>query len=323
MSRNPFGERGDFVTAPNISRIFSEMLAIWTISFWEKLGSPKKFNLVELGAGNGEMMKVMIETFKKFPSFLKCCNIIIYEKSPKLILKQKTKIKFYNVSWIKNLNSLEKLPNIFLANEFFDAMPIKQFSKEGNYWYERLIQISGKNNFNFIKKKINIKKLEKKFHFILSNKNDFIEYSPLGVKYLEKIIKIIGKNKGGLLIIDYGYYEKKFKNTLKAIYNKNHSNVLDNIGKSDITHNINYYLFEKIVKNFSNLNLHYTTQKKFLTNLGIFHRAEIVGKNKSFTKKADLFFRIKRLTDKNEMGDLFKVMLIKNSFIKSQTGFLN
>ena len=89
MNSNPFGETGDFTTAPNISRLFSEMIAIWTISFWESLGSPKKFNLIELGAGNGEMMKVMIESFQRFPSMISSCNIFIYEKSPKLIKEQK------------------------------------------------------------------------------------------------------------------------------------------------------------------------------------------------------------------------------------------
>ena len=69
MKRNPFGNNGDFTTAPNISRLFSEMIAIWTMSYWQNLGSPKKFNLIELGAGNGEMMKVIIESLKKFPFF--------------------------------------------------------------------------------------------------------------------------------------------------------------------------------------------------------------------------------------------------------------
>ena len=87
MKKNPFGKKGDFITAPNISRLFSEMIAIWTISFWESLGSPKKFNLVELGAGNGAMMKIMVESFKKFPSFLKSCNILIYEIIPSRIFK--------------------------------------------------------------------------------------------------------------------------------------------------------------------------------------------------------------------------------------------
>ena len=77
MNKDPFGIAGDFITAPNISRLFSEMIAVWTINFWESLGSPKKFNLIELGAGNGEMMKIMIESFKKFPSFIEIVQIFI------------------------------------------------------------------------------------------------------------------------------------------------------------------------------------------------------------------------------------------------------
>ena len=114
MNKDPFGIKGDFVTAPNISRLFSEIIAIWVINFWKNLGSPKKFNLIELGAGNGEMMKVMIESFQKFPIFLKSCNFIIYEKSPILIKKQKNHINFKKIEWRQNFSKLKKLPSIFL-----------------------------------------------------------------------------------------------------------------------------------------------------------------------------------------------------------------
>ena len=220
MTKDPFGKKGDFTTSPNISRLFSEMVAIWVISFWESLGYPKKFNLIELGAGNGEMMKVMIESFKRFPTFLKSCNIIIFEKSPKLIEKQKTNINFKNIKWAKNLTKIKNLPSIFLANEFFDAIPIKQFLKDKNNWYENFIEFSTNKKPIFIKQKINIKNLDKKFDFKISDKQNFIEYSPLGVKYLKIILKVIKKNKGGLLIIDYGYFAKKMKNTLQAIHKK-------------------------------------------------------------------------------------------------------
>ena len=94
VKKNPFGKKGDFVTAPNISRLFSEMIAIWIISFWKSMGSPKKFNLIELGAGNGEMMKVFIESFKNFPIFFDSCNLFIHEKSPSLIKIQKKKTEW-------------------------------------------------------------------------------------------------------------------------------------------------------------------------------------------------------------------------------------
>ena len=89
MKRSPFGKKGDFITAPNVSRLFSEMIAIWVVSFWKSIGSPKEFNLIELGAGNAAMMKVLIESFKKFPSFFKSCRLVIYEISPTLKKIQK------------------------------------------------------------------------------------------------------------------------------------------------------------------------------------------------------------------------------------------
>ena len=89
MKKNPFGKEGDFITAPNITRLFSEIISIWAITFWEGIGSPRKFNLLELGAGNGEMMKVITETLKNFPKCYNACNFMIHEKSNFLINQQK------------------------------------------------------------------------------------------------------------------------------------------------------------------------------------------------------------------------------------------
>ncbi len=321
MNNNPFGANGDFITAPNISRLFSEMIAVWTISFWKSLGSPKKFNLIELGPGNGEMMKVMIESFKKFPSFIGSCNFYIFEKSPKLIKEQKKKIEFKNMKWITNLNKLDKFPSIFLANEFFDAIPIKQFLKNKNSWFEKFVYLSKDKKAKFINKKINIKKLEKKINFKFSDKQNFIEYSPLGFKYLKDIFGFIKRCNGGLLVIDYGYFDEKMQNTLQAVHKQKYSKVLENIGMSDITYNINYHFIKRFVENFKELNVNFTSQEKFLTNLGIKQRAEIISKNKTFSEKSDIFYRLKRLIDKKEMGDLFKVMLIKKSKNSSEIGF--
>ena len=114
MKKNPFGESGDFITAPNISILFSEMIAIWVISFWEKLECPKKFNLVELGAGNGEMMRVLVNTFKKFPQFRNSCKINILEKSKLLKKIQKNNIKDSKIKWLDSLNELSNFPSIFI-----------------------------------------------------------------------------------------------------------------------------------------------------------------------------------------------------------------
>ena len=153
MKKNPFGRGGDFITAPNVSRLFSEMLAIWVISFWESLGSPKKFNLIELGAGNGEMMKVLIESFKNFPLFLKSCNLIIHEKSPTLIKIQKKKLIKSKVLWLSNISKIKKIPSIFIAKEFFDAIEIKQLRKKDNIWFEKFVNFESKYKATLYKKK--------------------------------------------------------------------------------------------------------------------------------------------------------------------------
>ena len=243
MKKNPFGKKGDFITAPNVTRLFSEMVAVWIVSFWQNLGSPKNFNLIELGAGNGEMMKILIQSFKNFPNFLNACNIFIHEKSLNLIQIQKKKLNGNKIRWIDNLNNLQKKPSIFIANEFFDSIAIKQFIKLENSWFERFVQVEDDNTALFFDKKINIKKFENKIKLKISAKQNFIEYSEEGVNYLKKISKIIKKNQGSILIIDYGYLEDKMKNTLQAISNHRYSNILENIGNSDITHNINFNLW--------------------------------------------------------------------------------
>ena len=321
MKKNPFGSKGDFITAPNISILFSEMIAIWIISFWKNLKCPTKFNLVELGAGNGDMMKVLINTFHKFPEFDNACNINILEKSKLLKSLQKKNINNKKVIWLKNLDELDKKPSIFVANEFFDALPIKQFIKKKNKWYERHVNLDHPKKLKYQDIPFNIKELEKKIKFKISDKQNFIEYSPIGIEYLKNVLNKVKLNDGGLLIIDYGYTEKKIKNTLQAVSNHMYSNVLDSYGKSDITHNISFDLFNKIIKKLGSLSAVTTKQRHFLTKLGIFERAEIISKNIPFSKKTDIFYRIKRLIDKNQMGDLFKVLFITKKENKFTLGF--
>ncbi len=321
MKKNPFGKKGDFITSPNISRLFSEMIAIWVISFWKSLGSPKKFNLIELGAGNGEMMKDLIDSLQNFPFFLNSCNFFIHEKSPFLVNIQKKKLINTKITWISKINKLGSDPSIFIANEFFDSIAIKQFIKKKNLWFEKFVNLKEKNNIFFFEKKINIKKIENNLNFNISRGQTFIEYSELGFNYLKDISEIIKKNTGGLLLIDYGYNEKKMKNTLKAVSNHKIANILNDKGNVDITHNINFNFFKRFVDKMGGLKSNITSQRNFLLRMGIQQRAEIISKNLNFSKKADIYFRFKRLTDENQMGNLFKVMLIKNQKNKFKLGF--
>ena len=321
MKKDPFGKNGDFITAPNISVLFSEMIAIWIISFWEKLHSPKHFNLIELGAGNGEMMKILIKTFNKFPQFKKSCKINILEKSQLLRRTQKTNIKDKKIKWLNSLNELNNFPCIFIANEFFDALPIKQFLKKEKNWYERYVKFTSGKKREYLDVPFDMQKFEEEIQFKISYNQNFIEYSPLAAKYLKTIIKKIKSNNGGVLIVDYAYLEKEMKNTLQAVSKHKYCDVLKNYRKSDITYNLSFNLINRIIKNLGPCISLSTTQRSFLTKLGILDRAEILSKNIPFSEKADIYFRIKRLIDERQMGHLFKVMFITNLGNKFKLGF--
>ena len=321
MKKNPFGKKGDFITAPNITRLFSEIIAIWVLTFWKSIGSPKKFNLLELGAGNGEMMKVIIETLKNFPECFDNCNFQIHEKSEFLKKRQQLNLKSENITWIDDIKINNSYPTVFLANEFFDALPIKQFFKRNESWVERFVNLKDEKNAEFNEQPINIKDIDKDLGFEISKDQEIIEYSPSSFEYLKDISNLIKKNDGGILIIDYGYLNFKMEETLQAIRNHKHSNILEDIGDSDITYNINFNLFERFIDQFDDLNFIITNQKKFLTSMGIIQRAEIISENIPFSKKSDLFYRIRRLIDEKQMGELFKVMLIKKHKNNFKTGF--
>ena len=203
-----FGRRGDFITSPGISKLFSEMIAIWIVSFWENLNKPEKINLVELGSGNGELLEVLINTLNKLKIVKDKFKFFIFEKSVSLKKKQKKKFS-KNVKWLDNFDKLPNSPTIFLANEFFDALPIKQFIKISDEWYENFVLLNKNGKFSLEKKKVTKKKMEKIFNQGIDENQNFIEFSPLMVKYLKSICKKIKSSTGGILLIDYGTSDKK------------------------------------------------------------------------------------------------------------------
>ena len=320
MKKNPFGKKGDFITSPNISILFSEMISIWIIALWKKLKKPKKFNIVELGAGNGEMMFNIIKTSNQFSFFKNSCNFFIFEKSIYLKKIQKNKLKNFDVNWLSNLKQINNFPTIFIGNEFFDSFPVKQFIKKNNKWFEKYVEISSESK-KFINKEIDIKKIEKKIGINLEKKQKFIEFSPLIFQTIKKISKIINRKNGGLLIIDYGYFDNKMFNTLQAVKKHKKTDILKDAGNADITHLLNYKIIEKIAKKFKLKVNGLCTQRNFLIKLGIIKRAEIISKNVTFSEKANIYYRLKRLIDNNQMGEIFKVMFVSNKKINFKLGF--
>ncbi len=319
MQKVPFGKYGDFITAPNISKIFSETIFLWLISYWEKFYKNKKINIVELGAGNGEMMVQIINCSKKFENFYNKCDFFIYEKSNRLIELQKELLKQHKVTWLRSLNKLKNKPTIFFGNEFLDALPIKQFINSNNSWYERYIQKKD-GVYDFVKIKCDLNNIEKKLNLKISNKQNFLEISFEGLKIIHKINNIITKTGGCLLFIDYAHKKQKMFDTMQAVKNHRKTNVLKDVGNSDISHMVSIPFLKQFAKKL-NLKVDFNTQRKFLLNLGIMKRAEILAANKNFLEKANIFYRVNRLIDKKQMGELFKVIYLYKKNKKFNLGF--
>ena len=319
-SKTPIGSLGDFITAPSISNLFSEMIAIWIVSTWEIIGKPKNINIVELGPGNGSLTKILIKVFKRFPEFNKSNKIYLLEISSLLKKIQKNNLKNFDLKWIKNLAEIRNGVNLFIGNEFLDSLTVKQFIKKNDEWYERYI-VEDKNLRKIVNIKININKYEKKFGINFSNKQNFIELPIKQIQFINLISDYIKRNEGGVLFIDYGYNGGKMFDSLQAVKNHKKVNYLDNKGKVDITHLINFDLLKKIFKR-SGLKVNgLISQELFLKKIGIFERAELITQNLPFLQKSDIYYRINRLTDKKQMGDLFNVIFASSPNINFKFGF--
>lgn len=308
MNRVPFGKNGDFVTAPEISQLFGEIIAIWIMHVWEKLGKPEEFSLVELGPGKGTLIYDIVRVTKKYSYSM---SIYLIEISPVLQSVQKQTLKGLNVKWCENIDNLPEQPIIFLANEFFDALPVNQFVHHNGRWYENRVAKQSDNSFKVVEAETkDLFGICSNIGTIIDSHKKFvdgavIEFSPLGMEIMHKIEEKIYKNKGAALIIDYGYIYSSYRSTLQAIKQHNYANFLEDVGSSDITTLVNFQMLKDSLQHAS---YEILTQREFLYSFGIRERAQALIKSANSIEKKRISSEFLRLTE--NMGTLFKAMLI-------------
>ena len=222
---------------------------------------------------------------------------------------QKKKINNNEIKWVKNFKNINNGPAIFFGNEFFDAIPIKQFKNKQGSLFEKYYTLNKDNEVKEIFKKASEKDILDINSYKSLRKLKFIEYPKYGFEELGKVIKKILKIKGCLLLIDYGYLKPNNQNTLQSVMSHRKNDLLKNLGKADITSHVNFKLLnEFFIKN--NLKVEkIVSQQKFLKNMGITERAEILSKKMKFSDQSNMYLRLKRLLSSNQMGELFKVAL--------------
>lgn len=300
MRRDPLGTAGDFVTAPEISQVFGEIIGAWLAAQWKKLGSPK-CALTELGPGRGTLMNDILRATKNVPGFHDAISIHLVETSPALKQKQWQTLanKHPKIEWHNDIGALPQEPLLLVANEFFDALPIKQFV-DGK---ERMIDV-----------------VDDKLSFTVPTTNirETCEPATTITKQLAAHIQQLG---GIALIIDYGYTEGSNGDTLQAIKNHAFHDVLKTPGEADLTAHVDFLTLANAGRMEGLAAYGPAPQGAWLMRLGAGQRTTNLCANAAHEQQQALMSGLKRLADPAEMGELFKVLALAPAHLPKPEGF--
>jgi SAM-dependent MidA family methyltransferase len=316
ITREPFGAQGDFTTAPEISQMFGEMLAAWWLTTIQQNALDKSV-LVEIGPGRGTLMADMLRTIEKLdPSAINTFDIHMLETSDRLIGIQKNTLKSskFSITWHKKFDTLPKQPFGIVANELFDAIPIRQFIKTADGWQERCIGLNSNEAFCFLATPASL-------HASILPKDHnnqplgtIFEHSPAREGLMQQLSQHIQNNGGFALFIDYGYSKPGFADTLQALKKHKFINVLEDQGMIDITSHVDFFSLSTIAKSRGLQAYSIMDQGDFLMRLGIKNRMErLISVNPD--QQNTFITAFERLTKNEQMGSLFKMLGIAHQAI--------
>jgi len=297
MTRDPLGAAGDFTTSPEISQVFGELLGVWCVAAWEAVGQPSPFALVELGPGRGTLMADILRATAGMKEFREAAQIHLVEMSPVLRDIQQEKLG-PEVTWHLAIDSLPEQPMIFVANEFFDALPVRQLVKRAGAWTERHVVVEQGD----------LALGEIPTPGVPAKADGLYEISPISFAIAEELgarLKALG---GAGLIIDYGHLKSAAGDTLQALKAHKPCGILDYPGSSDLTAHVD---FEALAHGFAAGGaeaLSPMTQGKFLKAMGIDMRLQKLTQKLKGAEAQEFVAGATRLVDDAQMGQLFMVM---------------
>lgn len=312
ITRDPLGAEGDFTTAPEVSQMFGEIIGLWLAENWRLLGEPQEFALVELGPGRGTLMADILRAAQMLSGFKESARITLIETSPVLRAKQKQTLAGYDVTWVDSIADIAPLPILLVANEFFDALPVRQLIRGEKHWHERLIALDDTEKFTFTNspgKSAAAPLLAEKV-ISMAKPDDIAEICPAGLTIAQHIGEHLALYGGLALIIDYGYGESQTGDSLQALKAHQFVDPLDIPGEADITTHVDFEALARAFANGEAAPAALIKQGDFLKALGIETRANILSKNLDSDGKVALAADLNRLIDAKQMGNLFKVLAV-------------
>lgn len=309
-SRDPLGAAGDFTTAPEISQVFGELLGIWSIAVWQAMGAPKKFALAELGPGRGTLMADLLRAARIVPQFGAAARVNFVERSPKMREAQARAVP--DAIWREFHLELPKTASIILANEFVDALPVRQFVRRGAGWAELHVG----EGFQ----PVEVATTEAPRFAPAAAEGEIVEAS-IDRDTLAMLMGMgVSRHRGAALFIDYGYAAHGTGSTLQAVRDHRPADPFSDPGECDLTAHVDFAALAQSAEMGGGAVHGPVPQGAFLADLGIHERTEALARANPDRAQA-LYEATRRLTAATEMGMLFKVLAICHPDLPSPPGF--
>jgi NADH dehydrogenase [ubiquinone] 1 alpha subcomplex assembly factor 7 len=322
-SRDPFGLEGDFVTAPEISQMFGELIGLWAVDCWARMGEPEKLALIELGPGRGTLMADALRAARLAPAFLAASRIHLVETSEILREKQRQKLERANttsvpITWHERFSEIPEGPFILIANEFFDALPIRQYQRDARGWRERLIGLDNTGRLAFGLSGEVVSEIRR-----AAPQGAVLEIGSAGLALSREIAARLADQGGAALFIDYGHTQPGFGDTLQAVRRHEFIDPLEAPGETDLTAHVDFAALSRTALEAGVTRHGPVTQGRFLRELGIEARAQMLKQKASEPQAAAIEAATARLIGEaeGEMGALFKAMALSSPSLASLAGF--
>lgn len=311
-TREPFGQTGDFVTAPEISQMFGELIAVWLHSAWTTLGRPLPVTIAEIGPGRGTLMKDVLRTLLRLePELAEKATFAMIEVSPRLKTIQAATLaaSACEITWHETISTLPDQPLLIVGNELFDAVPIRQFVKTDKGWRERMVGLDDRDELSFMAGLATLDPALLPADAGDAPAGAIVELAPARSALMAATAGRIASRGGAGLFIDYGHLEAGVGDTFQALRRHAHEPVLANPGEADLTSHVDFSALAGAAKAVG-LETFSATQGEFLLALGLLERAGMLGANADETVREKLTGEVERLAGPQAMGSLFKVLTI-------------
>jgi len=314
-ARDPLGARGDFVTSPEISQAFGELVGLWCADYWQRLGSPLPFALVELGPGRGTMMQDALRAARIVPGFCAAARLHLVERSPALRAAQACALASASPTWHDDLAGVPEGPMLLVANEFLDALPVRQFVRRAGLWHERRIGVGSDGALRFVldaaSAALACDAAEGAIREIRAGADDL-------ARTVAARLVALG---GAALFVDYGYFPAACGDTLQAVRRHRSHEVLADPGTADLTAHVDFAALAAAATGAGGRVWGPLPQGSFLTALGIEARAQKLIAHADAEQALLIRSGCRRLVDPAEMGNLFKAFALTPPGAPAPAGF--